>query len=229
MKMIDADKWLSELVSKLREAFGERLLFVGLQGSYGRGEATENSDLDAVVILETLGINELETYRDVVSSMPDADKACGFVSGRAELAAWPKHEIFQISRETVPLFGNFDELLPSVERGDIAESARIGASAMYHALCHTYIHGDSDARIAAICGAYKGSFFILQLLHYLRTGYYPLSKKELLPLLDGDERKILETCIALKDGSPLSEASEKGHFDLLIRWCARVLKNELNQ
>ncbi len=31
-------------MKRLKERFGERLLFVGLQGSYARGEATEGSE-----------------------------------------------------------------------------------------------------------------------------------------------------------------------------------------
>ncbi|MBQ9141799.1 MAG: nucleotidyltransferase domain-containing protein [Lachnospiraceae bacterium] len=32
-----------------KDEFGDRLLYVGLQGSYLRGEATESSDIDIMV------------------------------------------------------------------------------------------------------------------------------------------------------------------------------------
>jgi Nucleotidyltransferase domain. len=221
--MIEHRQWFAELSEKLDARFGDRLLFVGYQGSYRRGEATEASDLDAVVVLDVLGLDDLAAYREILSGMPETEKACGFVGGKEELRHWPRHELFQFAHETVALRGSLDDILPSFGRGDIAEGARIGVATMYHMLCHTYVHGDADGRLAALGGAYKGSFFILQALHYLRTGEYPLSKVELLPLLQDDERKILETCIALKDGRPLRDNEIDEGYALLLKWCADTL------
>ena len=47
----DINIWMKRYLDELKSLFGSRLMFVGLQGSYGRGEATDNSDIDAVVIL----------------------------------------------------------------------------------------------------------------------------------------------------------------------------------
>ena len=52
--MIDTTVWLKELLAALDETFDSRVWFVGLQGSYARGEATDSSDLDVVVILDRL-------------------------------------------------------------------------------------------------------------------------------------------------------------------------------
>ena len=52
--MIDIKIWMECFTELLRETFGERIYFVGLQGSYGRGEATEASDVDTVVVLDKL-------------------------------------------------------------------------------------------------------------------------------------------------------------------------------
>ena len=49
---IDIRAWLDQAQASLQAAFGPRLLFLGLQGSYGRGEAQEGSDIDLVVILD---------------------------------------------------------------------------------------------------------------------------------------------------------------------------------
>ncbi len=43
--MIDITLWMERSTELFRETFGERIYFVGLQGSYGRGEATEASDI----------------------------------------------------------------------------------------------------------------------------------------------------------------------------------------
>ena len=48
MEPKEVQKYMEHLVQLLRQQFGEQLLYVGLQGSCRRGEATENSDIDAV-------------------------------------------------------------------------------------------------------------------------------------------------------------------------------------
>ncbi|WP_343253381.1 nucleotidyltransferase domain-containing protein, partial [Ligaoa zhengdingensis] len=83
--MINYDLWIKEIMGKIMNCFGSRVHFVGIQGSYRRGEATEQSDIDLVFILDSLGMEDLAEYRAIVQSMPHAEKACGFVSGRAEL------------------------------------------------------------------------------------------------------------------------------------------------
>ena len=52
--MIDISTWLNDFIQALNDVFAECVWFVGLQGSYGRGEATETSDIDLVVILDEL-------------------------------------------------------------------------------------------------------------------------------------------------------------------------------
>lgn len=60
--MIDIKKWVEEYLIRAKDLFGERLVFVGLQGSYGRGEATENSDIDVVLILDEVKPGDLSEY-----------------------------------------------------------------------------------------------------------------------------------------------------------------------
>ena len=43
--MIDITAWMQNFSQTLNETFGNRVWFVGLQGSYGRGEAIETSDI----------------------------------------------------------------------------------------------------------------------------------------------------------------------------------------
>jgi predicted nucleotidyltransferase len=45
---------LSRYADKLRERFGPRLRFVRLFGSFARGEATEDSDIDVAAVIDGL-------------------------------------------------------------------------------------------------------------------------------------------------------------------------------
>lgn len=49
--MFDLDRWLDKYIEAVDAAFGARIVFIGLQGSYARGEAHEGSDIDVVLIL----------------------------------------------------------------------------------------------------------------------------------------------------------------------------------
>lgn len=92
--VINVDAWMAELLPQLQQVFDERLRYVGLQGSYRRGEATENSDIDVVVLLNTVALDDLDTYRAIVCAMPEGQKACGFFNSVADLLNWPRHELF---------------------------------------------------------------------------------------------------------------------------------------
>ena len=64
--MFDLDSYLNDLISNCQAAFGERLLYVGLQGSYLRGDAHENSDIDVMVILERFSVQDMDRYREIL-------------------------------------------------------------------------------------------------------------------------------------------------------------------
>jgi len=217
--MIIANDWMSELTEKLKPYFGDRLILTGLQGSYRRDEATENSDIDAVIILDALSLGDLKTVKGVLATMPENDKTCGFISGRNELRNWPKHELFQFMNDTRLYYGSFDGLLPEIRRDDVIESVKVGASGLYHACCHTFLHGEPQA----LKELYKGAFFILQAAYYLRHGEYVRSKKELFPLLTETERQILSVGINWNEHQKKIIADPDEYFSLIISWCAEIL------
>ena len=103
--------WMSLLRDRLLESFGDRVVFIGLQGSRARGEADQDSDIDAVVILDTLSVGDLGTYRGILDRMPHRKLACGFVSGMDEIARWDPADLFQFRMDTVPILGDLDSIL----------------------------------------------------------------------------------------------------------------------
>ena len=73
MSLLDESNYIKDLTEALKAEFGERFLYLGLQGSHLRGEATEKSDIDVVVILDTLTVKDLETYKAIVARLPFSD------------------------------------------------------------------------------------------------------------------------------------------------------------
>ena len=52
--MIRIEEYIDGLTDILADAFGERLVYIGLQGSYLRNEATENSDIDIMAVIDDI-------------------------------------------------------------------------------------------------------------------------------------------------------------------------------
>ena len=75
--MFDSEKYMEELIAALKQAFGSRLAYVGLQGSYLRNEATEESDIDPMVVIDGLSAEDLKTYRSLIERMVNAMNVCG--------------------------------------------------------------------------------------------------------------------------------------------------------
>ncbi|WP_424244611.1 hypothetical protein Dip510_001867 [Elusimicrobium posterum] len=217
--MINKDLWIEEILKKLKEVFATRLLFVGLQGSYVRNEATETSDFDLVVVLDTLDINDLKTYRAITETMPEYEKACGFIGGKEELANWPGHELLQFAKETVAYYGSLDSILPPLTEEDVKTGVKNSASAIYHAACHTYVHAPKDTLHQNAKAFYKGAAFIVQMLCFVKTGEYIPTKKELLTRATGEDYNILSLSMNF-DNSALSDEELYGQ---LISWCGKLI------
>jgi hypothetical protein len=219
--MIETQTWMSELLPQLREAFGPRLLYLGLQGSYRRGEASESSDIDLVVLLDTVELADLDAYRAIVHAMPEGHKACGFFCGIREFSAWPPHELFAFGQDTVDHFGKLDDYLPPVSREDIRYGARVSASALLHMLTHSYLYADEEPAQAILKEAYKAAFFLMQVVHYLESGQFCAGKQELLLCLEGTERMIVEAGVSFSGW--LEAHSEQQAFEMLLDWCRDVM------
>ena len=215
--MVDIETWMNEFTEKLVSEFGPRLLFLGLQGSYGRGEANEDSDIDVVAVLDRAELADLDAYRAIVREMPEGEKACGFLCGARELKNWPKYDLLAVARDTRDVRGSLADLLPSFCRDDLADAAAIGASGLYHAAVHTYLYADREGWPGFLKEAHKGAFFTLRALHELRAGENVRAKRDLLPLLSGEEREILAYSLS-PGGEPLEDV-----FARLVRWSAAAM------
>lgn len=222
--MIDVPSWMKEAVSALQAQFGSRLLFVGLQGSHRRGEAREDSDIDILTILDSMDISDFAAYRTVLRRLPEGEKACGFTCGRKELLAWPAFELFQFSQDIDAYYGDLHALLPPFTRRDTETGARASVSSLYHATVHLYISGDEATRTDDLRSLYKGFFFAMQVVHYLRHGIYVHSKKALLPLLSNDEAELLRLNMDAAHYENRRRSDPDALFQLLLSWSGKVMR-----
>lgn len=121
---MDAFAWAETMAENLKAEFSERLFFVGLQGSRVRGEAHDQSDINLVVLLDSL------------------------------------------------------------------------------------------------C---KGTFFILQVLHFARTDEYPHTKSELSRVLEGNKAYILGVNRNWETHRPESKTEQDALANLLLNWSEAIM------
>ena len=211
--MFDLDDYLRALIAGCQSAFGDRLLYVGLQGSYLRGEAHENSDIDVMVILDRLSVQDMDAYRGVLRESGCFEKSCGFICGRNEMARWNPLEICQLRHTTKDLYGALADYLPCATREDEINYVKLSLDNLYHEICHRYIHADREKNITKLRGTCKSAFFLIQNLHYLESGQFILTKKALREAVSEKDRSVLE----------LGELPDRYDFDhafaSLFDWC----------
>ena len=195
--MIEIEKWMERFLQKLDAHFEKRIWFVGLQGSYSRGEATQTSDIDVVVILDKLEPLDIQTYTFMLDTMPNRELICGFLSGKEEILNWEPSDLFQFCHDTKPIRGSLDELLARVDESSVDTAIRMGACNIYHGCVHNMLHEKSDENLK---GLYKSASFVIQAICFRETGNYVRNQKELREWVAPGDRMILDTFRTLKNG-----------------------------
>lgn len=218
--MIDIESYISKLICRLRQQYGARLLYVGLQGSYLRGEATVKSDIDIMVVIDSLNVSDLDAYRNIISGLEHTDKSCGFICSKTDLLNWNPLEICHLINSTKDYYGTLNTLIPAYTEADIRNFIKLSINNLYHEICHRYIHAGQQDNNTELPRSYKSVFFILQSLYYLEGGKYILSKADLLPLLTSINHEVLLRSIQL-NGEMTYDFPES--FELLFKWCQNTL------
>ena len=205
--MIEITDWTNTFLSALNDQFGDRVWFVGLQGSFARGEATENSDIDMVVILDELSAMDIQNYNKMLNTLPHRELICGFLSGKDDIMNWEPSDLFQFCHDTTPIKGSLDEVMAVVDENAINRAIKIGACNIFHGCVHNMLHEKSEDILR---GLYKSASFVVQAIVFKQNGNYIKHQEELLTVANLNEQAIINTFLSLKKGgtvnfTPMSE------------------------
>ena len=217
--MVDIHQWIKQYQDAVRDLFGGRVLFIGLQGSYGRNEAHETSDIDVVLILDAVSLHDLKQYKQVIETLPDRSLICGFVSGREELASWCRADLFQFYYDTVPYCGSLDDIIPIPTGGDARAAVVMGACNLYHMCSHNYLHSGNMETLRTL---YKSALFVLQAKHFSETGEYVKSHSALKYVLTGMDLSVLQAAEQIKTAD-ISQAALERYSALLLQWTHQLI------
>ena len=216
--MVDITTWMNDFLQNLNHTFENRVWFVGLQGSYGRGEATETSDIDVVVILDELSAMDIQTYNKMLDTLPHRELICGFLSGKDDIMNWEPSDLFQFYYDTTPIKGSLDEVLTVVDESDVNRAIKFGACNIFHGCIHNMLHEKSEDILR---GLYKSASFVIQAIVFKQNGNYIKHQEELLQAVSSNERGIIETFLNLKNGGTVDfNSMAETLFDWSKKWIA---------
>lgn len=218
--MFEIDEYMGELIERLKEAFGERLAYIGLQGSYLRKEETDHSDIDVMAVIDNLSVEDMRIYRQTLVATGNFDKSCGFICGRADLEHWNPLEICHLLYTTRDYYGELKNLVPSYSMEDERNYVRFSLNNLYHEICHRYIHADREHNVSKLPITCKSVFFIMQHLYYLNSGHFILTKRELLACVRDEDKTVLELSISLQQQK---DFDFERAFSVLFCWCQSAL------
>ena len=210
--MIDITTWMNDFLQKLNHKFENRVWFVGLQGSYGRGEATETSDIDIVVILDELSAMDIQTYNAMLDTLSNRELICGFLSGKDDIMNWEPSDLFQFCHDTTPIKGSLDQVVAVVDESAVNRAIKIGACNIFHGCVHNMLHEKSEDILR---GLYKSASFVVQAIVFKQTGSYIKHQEELLAVATPNEQTIINTFLSLKNGGTVDFISMS---DALFVW-----------
>lgn len=222
-KMQNFSQWLENFTNAVKLAFPQELYFLGLQGSYARGEASSDSDIDVVVLFKELNSNILKNYRDILSNMPEQEKICGFVGGYQELAAWQRGDLFQLYHDTIALYGDLDFIKPLADKNAAAELVQLSACNLYHGCCHNYLHARSTTVLREL---YKAAVFAVQAKYYLEQGVYLHKHRILAENVIKADKRILQYGEAVHAARNDEIAGFDEYSMYLLHWCQHLIKQK---
>ena len=178
----DYEKVLSEFVSALKNRLGEYLLMVYLTGSYARGDANDNSDLDVFCIFSTINQYVLENVGHCArnTSIPydllEINTQCLSVDEYKSkiFEDWSEYAIAELN--SVLLYG---EQLVKIE--NINEKIQL-----------SYKKNLANILMSVRHYILKPLMFALRQERFCATGVYPLSIESLLESYQDDNRIMVE-------------------------------------
>ena len=80
LQSLDPELWRADMVCRIT-------------GSYARGETTETSDIDMVVILDEVSVLDIQKYNAMLDTLSNREQICGFLSGKQELLHWEPSDL----------------------------------------------------------------------------------------------------------------------------------------
>lgn len=214
--MVNITEFMNQFTKALDDSFGERVWFVGLHGSYSRGEATESSDIDLVVILDELSVSDIHTYHAMLDALPYRELVCGFLAGKKEILHWEPSDLFHFYYDTIPVKGSLDELLTLLDEDAVKKAIKSRVCEIYHVCIHNMLYNKSEKTLRKL---YKIATFVIQAICFQNVGKYIRHQREILQYVSQRDKDIVNTFLSLKNGGAVDfDSMSEALFNWAKNW-----------
>lgn len=220
------DRWLTDLVGRLRQSFGKRLIYVGHHGSWARGEPRSGSDVDTTVVVDQVESRDLAAFRDIMSGMPDARAlASGIFLSVSELKALRRFELVQFFYGCRALCGTIDGIIDRPGPADLREQIQVISSAnLFHARHYLVYPHDLDRVVHKLYYPFKECFYALQSWVLLCEGGFIPTRDELAGHLSAaDDKAVITVARNWHDLERDREERPLYYIEMLERWSRNML------
>lgn len=220
------EQWLGEFLARLKNTFGDRLVFVGHHGSWARGEGKAESDIDITTVLDRVGPKDLRAFRNIVVSMPNAKNlASGGLYSIVEIQTGPRFEGAQLFYEYKVLYGILDDIIKKPTPFDWLEDVRFKASSNLFTARHYLLYPHDPMKVVhKLYYPFKCCFFGLQSWIILSEGRFVALKDDLIDTLtDADDREVVRVARDWRESEKDREKRPLYYIELLERWSRKML------
>lgn len=221
------DAWLEALSIKLKEAFGERLKFIGHIGSWARGEPHSKSDIDCLVTLDVCTNKDISALRDIFRGLSsDEFKPGGILVSVKELKQTPPFHMAQLFfNGCKTVYGSVEGLIPSPSTEDLVIDIKMKACDNLHIARHLLMFGESlSGMVSGLRSNFYSCFFALQNWILVTHGRYVERKEDILDCLDDPiDKQVVSVARDWYDieDDPTTRASY--YVELLEQWSRGML------
>ncbi len=220
------DEWLDGFLARLKNTFGDRLVFVGLHGSWARGEGKAESDIDITTVLDHVGPKDLRAFRNIVVSMPNAKNlGSGGLYSIVEIQTGPRFEGAHLFYEYKVLHGTLEDIIKKPTPIDLLEDVRFKASSnLFVARNYLIYPHDPSKVVRRLHYPFKCCFFGLQSWILLCEGRFIALKDDLIDALtDADDREVVRVARDWRESEKDREKMPLYYIELLERWSRKML------
>lgn len=218
------------VVEECAARFGDNLACALWHGSRARGEPTDASDEDLILIFQRIDESVLLELREMFLR-PDLHEWSTYTLSVDELRQYPRHNRLQFHYGCQVLHGELDP--PPVTRDDLLADLRslareIRSYCRHYFIHHPFLHPHPDTVRTARQMYYqaKNAMLAMKIRHLYGTGEFPLTRSELRRVVDdAEELAIIDTVERWAEMRPAYEENPRPLILQLDAFARRLVES----
>jgi predicted nucleotidyltransferase len=197
----------------MKKTYGKNLVFIIHHGSWATGEATSDSDVDSLIMLEKITKSELAKLRNILNKK-EFEKFTVLLFSRLDMDNFIPFSRQQFHYGAKVLYGKCP--LPEPTRDEMLIEIRKVADEVGFWSKYLYTHQKQAENIVRkMYWRFKEAIIGLKVYVHWKTGEFPVTKKRLKELLNDPKDKEIVTIIENWDKN--KDRYEKNPDSLLVK------------